>query len=124
MTENNKKKKSAMTTLQENPGFFNGLSSTLRLVVRLMGDNRVNFFLKLLPLGSLVYLVSPLDAVIPLVDDALIIGLGTYFFIELCPPDVVEEHRARIAGKSSSTPAAKESGEVINGIFTESDKHE
>ena len=124
MTENNKKKKSALTTLQDNPGMFNGLSRTLRLVVRLMGDSRVSIFLKLLPISTLVYLVSPLDAVIPLVDDALIIGLGTYFFIELCPPDVVEEHRARIEGRTNSAPTDKESSEVINGIYTESEKQE
>jgi uncharacterized membrane protein YkvA (DUF1232 family) len=123
MTENNKKKKSALSTVQENPGMFSGLSSTLRLVLRLMGDSRVSIFIKLLPIGSLVYLVSPLDAVIPVIDDALIIGLGTYFFIELCPPDVVDEHRARIEG-TYSAPAATQNSEVINGIYTESDNQE
>ena len=118
----NQKKKSALTTLQDNPGLLTGLSRTLKLVLRLIGDSRVNVFLKLLPIGSLIYLVSPLDAVIPMVDDALIIGLGTYFFIELCPPEVVEEHRSRLEGQNSSTPTKKESSEVINGDFTESDK--
>jgi hypothetical protein len=122
--ENNKNKRSALTKIRENPGLFTGLSRTVRLVLRLLGDNRVNFFLKLLPISTLVYLISPLDAVVPVVDDALIIGIGTYVFIELCPQDVVEEHRTRLAGLEGASPAVKESSEVINSIFTESDTEE
>lgn len=90
-------KKNKLTNLQqENPGFFTGMSRTIRLVLRLLGDRRVNFFLKLIPIGALVYMVVP--EAFPVVDDAVVIGVGTYIFIELCPPDVVEEHRARLAG--------------------------
>lgn len=125
MTEDkNKKRQAALSNLTNDPGLISGLSRTVRLVLRLMGDSRINFFLKLLPISTLVYLISPLDAVVPVVDDALIIGLGTYVFIELCPQEVVEEHRARLAGLESKGDAVKESTKVINGIFTESDKEE
>ena len=74
-------------------GFFHELALRIKLIMRLMQDRRINPLLKLLPLGTLVYLISPLDF-IPLnpLDDAGILGLGFYLFIELCPPDVVQEH--------------------------------
>lgn len=77
-------------------GFFSGIADHLKLVIRLMGDRRVSPFLKLIPLGTAAYLFIP-DLVIGPFDDAAIIGLGVYLFVELCPPDVVEEHRLALA---------------------------
>ena len=81
----------------------------------------MNFFLKLLPIGSLIYLFSPLDAAIPFIDDAVIVGLGTYAFIELCPPEVVEEHQAKLAGRDTSHTSPDDDSEVIDTSFTEID---
>ena len=72
-------------------GVFNEFTNYFKLVVRLMGDRRVNPLLKLLPVGTLVYFVVP-DIVPGPIDDAVIVWLGTYMFVELCPPDVVQEH--------------------------------
>jgi len=65
----------------------------------LMSDRRVNFFLKLLPIASLVYLVSPVDLapglalpIIGALDDAAVLWLGLSLFMSLCPDDVVQEH--------------------------------
>ena len=69
---------------------------SIRLILRLVADGRVNPLLKLLPVASLVYLFSPLDAPIPLIDDALVLWLGNSLFLELCPPDVVDEHRTSL----------------------------
>jgi hypothetical protein len=76
-------------------GFFQGLSNRIKLILRLMADRRVNPFLKLMPVGALAYLVIP-DLAIGPIDDALIIWLGTYLFVELCPPAVVQEHMQRL----------------------------
>ncbi len=73
--------------------FFTSFGLQIRLLLRLMGDRRVNMFLKALPLFSLIYLISPLDAVIPFVDDAFVLWIANTLFLELCPPEVVEEHR-------------------------------
>lgn len=73
--------------------FFTGFGMQIRLIMRLMGDRRVPVWLKALPVFSLVYLISPLDIVIPLVDDAFILWLANTMFLELCPSEVVEEHR-------------------------------
>ncbi len=121
-----KKKKSSLARISENPGMFTNLSRTARLVLRLIADKRVNFFLKLLPIGTLVYMLSPFDAAVPVVDDAVIIGLGTYVFIELCPFEIVEEHRTAIAKLASAAPEPpQENGEVIDALFhDQKDKQE
>jgi hypothetical protein len=76
-------------------GVFNDLSVHIKLIFRLMGDSRVSPFLKLLPIGSALYFIIPDLAIGPL-DDVAVIWLGTYLFVELCPPDIVEEHRAAL----------------------------
>jgi hypothetical protein len=105
-------------------GFFQDLSVRIKLILRLLGDRRVNPLLKLLPLGSLVYLIVPDIAPGPL-DDAAIIWLGTYLFVELCPPDVVQEHltnlRSPLSGEAQRDPLETE-GEIIDAEFREEEK--
>ncbi len=87
-----------------------------KLVGRLIGDRRVNGLLKLIPIASIIYLVSPIDlipgAVVPIMgalDDAAVVWIGTNLFIELCPPDVVQEHRQAL-----NMEASGDSGEIID----------
>jgi len=85
----------------------------LKLILRLMGDSRVNFFVKLLPVVSLAYMIWPLDLIsaIPFVsalDDVAVAGLGVYLFMELCPPEVVQEHMKRLTSNLDSMPPADE----------------
>jgi uncharacterized membrane protein YkvA (DUF1232 family) len=115
------KKPNRITKIEkDNPGFLTGMSRTLMLVLRLLGDRRVSFWLKLLPIGTLIYLISPLDAAIPLIDDAMLIGLGTYAFIELSPQNVVEEHRARLAGMKEDISPADNPDSVVDSTFKDS----
>jgi hypothetical protein len=72
-------------------GMMEGISLRIKLILRLMADRRVSIFLKALPVATLAYLLIP-DLVIGPIDDVVIIWLGTYLFVELCPPEVVEEH--------------------------------
>lgn len=99
---------------QAKEGFFNELYHNLRLIIRLVRDGRVNFFFKLLPIGALLYWVIPFDLfpINPL-DDALVIWLGFSLFLNLCPADVVEEHRAELRGTSKGTS----SPEVVDGSY-------
>lgn len=92
-----KKTRNILST--QNSGFFQDLVMRIKLVLRLMSDRRVNFFLKLLPIASLVYLVSPVDLVpglaLPIIgalDDAAVLWIGLSLFMSLCPDDVVQEH--------------------------------
>lgn len=76
-------------------GIFDQIGARLKLILRLMKDSRVNPLLKLLPIGSLLYMIIPDLAPGP-IDDAAIIWIGAYLFVELCPPDIVEEHRQEL----------------------------
>jgi len=76
-------------------GVFKNFSDRLRLIMRLMGDPRVNPLVKILPIGAMLYLFVPDLAPGPL-DDAIILWLGSTVFIELCPPEVVHEHEEAI----------------------------
>lgn len=80
-------------------GFLQDIILQFKLILRLMGDRRVSFLLKLLPVAALVYLVSPVDffpgLVLPFIgalDDAAIIWIGVSMFTALCPEEVVQEH--------------------------------
>jgi hypothetical protein len=78
-------------------GFIRDLALRVKLILRLMGDPRVSPLVKLLPLGSALYLLFPDLAPGP-IDDAAIIWLGFYLFVELCPQDVVQEHIEELSG--------------------------
>ena len=67
----------------------------IKLITRLMKDERVNILLKLLPFGSLVYFISPFDFPTP-IDDIGVIWFFTQLFLEMCPEDVVREHQIAI----------------------------
>lgn len=92
-------------------GVIKDIIVRLKLILRLMGDNRVNFLLKILPVASLVYLVFPFDliSVIPglsALDDIAIVSLGNYLFVELCPANVVHEHMQSLTSNLDPEPAA------------------
>ena len=106
---------------EENEGFFRSLYDELRLIAHLLKISRVNFLLKLLPIGALIYLFSPLDiSPINPLDDGLVLWLGGYFFIELCPDDVVEEHRKALQKPlSKDTTISEAPPDVVEGAFRE-----
>lgn len=108
MAEN---KPSNITVVQDG-GVIRDVLNKLKLIFRLMGDSRVNIFVKLIPIGALIYLISPIDAIsIPIigaVDDAALLWLGSYLFTELCPPEVVAEHMKELAGNMNGGGAQDE----------------
>lgn len=79
-------------------GMLQGLTQQIKLIARLMGDSRVNALLKVLPLASVAYWLMPLplDNMVPVIDDAAILWIGSTLFIELCPQDVVMEHKENL----------------------------
>ncbi len=106
-------------------GFFDGLLLRIKLIMRLLGDSRVNTMLKLLPIGALIYLVLPLDIPGPF-DDALVLWMASYFFIEMCPPDVVQEHLDALRATRKVMDNYKETaqqaqGDVIDGEIVDGD---
>jgi hypothetical protein len=97
-------------TVPDSPGMVTDLVNRIKLIIRLLGDRRVNPLIKLLPIGSALYFIIP-DLVIGPLDDAAIIWLATYLFVELCPPDLVDEHMRAIQG----LPAAASGGGTSTG---------
>lgn len=108
-------KKPGSLMVQPSGGLLRDFAIRLKLIARLMGDRRVSFLFKLLPVATLAYLIWPIDmvSVIPglaALDDIAIVSLGNYLFVELCPPNVVQEHMKALMGES---PSASE--EVVDG---------
>jgi hypothetical protein len=116
-------------TFPQARGVFQELFIRIKLIMRLMGDPRVNGLLKLLPIGSLVYLILP-DIVPGPFDDAAIIWLATYLFVELCPPEVVQEHlealkaTRKVMDSYHETSQTEARGEVIEGEVVDIDTEE
>lgn len=97
-------------------GMMKDFVKRLKLIGRLMGDSRISAFLKILPLASLAYLISPIDLapgvafpVIGALDDAAILWIGSTLFVELCPPKLVREHM-----DSLDLEAAEDGGEIVD----------
>ncbi|MBM3144022.1 MAG: hypothetical protein FJ010_03430 [Chloroflexi bacterium] len=115
MTENEKK------PIKIDGGFFHSLSNEIKLVFRLLADPRVSWWLKLLPFASLVYFIFPDIAPGP-IDDAVVIGVGVYLFVELCPPEIVEEHREAlrktIPGRWHD-PEPEGEPDIVEGVIKE-----
>jgi len=123
MTE--KRNRSLDLPKEANQGFFKEFINNIKLIVRLLKDDRVNFWLKFLPVGALIYLVFPMD-ILPInpLDEALVVWLGGYLFIELCPQDIVQEHKQAIRQSLFDEKDVDESGEVIDGEFNRIDTSE
>jgi len=105
-------------------GMLRDFVKRLKLIARLMGDRRVNFFLKSLPLASVAYLIFPFDLapaiafpIIGALDDAAILWIGSTLFVELCPPNVVKEHMKELEGNLDDSS----SGEVVDAEATDLD---
>ncbi|QYK51363.1 MAG: hypothetical protein KF701_02445 [Anaerolineales bacterium] len=97
MEDNNKPE---ILVERDQRGAPSGLGTQFKLLLRLMRDPRVSPLLKVLPVGAVVYLFSP-DLLPMILDDAVVLGVGFYAFLELCPPDVVAEHRAALAAEAA-----------------------
>jgi hypothetical protein len=93
----------------------------IKLVLRLMADPRVNMLVKAIPVAAILYLLGFPDLAPGPVDDAGVIWFGMYLFVELCPPEVVEEHMAALKGASPDLwqDQVSSSDEIIDVDFRE-----
>ncbi len=98
-------------TVSPQSGMIHNMVVRAKLILRLMGDSRVSFLAKIIPVGALIYVIFPFDLIpdvalgLGAIDDAAVVGLGYYFFIELCPPNVVQEHLKALEGGANSQSA-------------------
>ena len=107
---------------QSDGDFFGSFGMQIRLIIRLMGDPRISLWLKILPVFSLLYLISPLDIAIPLVDDAFVLWLANTLFLELAPDEVVQEHRNYLENEAKPKKQGQthiDDDDVINAKYKE-----
>jgi len=104
------------TARKNSGGAWGVLAREARLTLRLLLDKRVPWHLKLLPVGAVAYLVWPAD-LLPLnpLDDAALVSLALYFFVELAPKEVVTEHREALQHKGAVVPGAWRDADDTNG---------
>jgi uncharacterized membrane protein YkvA (DUF1232 family) len=100
----------------------------VRLSARLVRDPAVPTAAKLLPLGALAYLVSPVDGVpdlIPILgqlDDLGVVMLALESFLRLCPASVLQYHRGAMAQGRRYSPAPGGAGTpVVDAEFRRHD---
>ena len=107
-------------------GVMRDLVQRFKLIVRLMGDRRVNPFVKLIPVASLAYLFFPFDLIsmvpgVSALDDIALVSLGAYMFIEFCPPDVVAEHMQQL---TSNMDVVASHDEIVDAEAVDMDDEE
>ncbi len=94
----------------------------VRLILRLIRDRRVSFWLKIIPVAGIIYLISPFDLIPDIVfpvigelDDAAILWITNALFLELCPPQIVREHVRALLGDTMK----RGDGEVVDADSVE-----
>ena len=112
-------KKNRKIVVPASRGMTRDFVDRLKLILRLMGDSRVSPWVKLIPIGAIAYLISPIDIIMGIpgvaaLDDAAILWIGSNLFVELCPPDVVQEHRQDLGSNFEDS-----SGDIVDADATD-----
>jgi uncharacterized membrane protein YkvA (DUF1232 family) len=91
-------------------GVIRDFMMRVKLILRLIGDRRVSIWLKIIPVAGVLYLIAPFDLIpdiaLPLIgelDDAAVLWITNYLFIELCPPEIVQEHVRTLTGTTKAS---------------------
>jgi uncharacterized membrane protein YkvA (DUF1232 family) len=112
-------KKSRKIVVPASRGMTREFVDRLKLIMKLMGDSRVSPWVKLIPIGAIAYLISPIDIImgipgIDALDDAAVLWIGSNLFVELCPPEVVAEHRQNLGNNLEDS-----SGDIVDADATD-----
>ncbi|MFQ5398122.1 MAG: YkvA family protein [Anaerolineae bacterium] len=120
---------SESSTLPRNtkePGFWRDLWQQFRLVIYLLRDPEVPFYLKLLPFAAVAYVMFPFDfiadfaPIIGQLDDVTALLVSSKVFIDLAPPEVVARHMKTIKeqnGRAGSGDVSAEDADVADAII-------
>jgi len=112
-------KKTRKIVVPASKGMTRDFVDRLKLILKLMGDSRVSPWVKLIPIGAIAYLVSPIDLIMGIpgvaaLDDAAILWIGSNLFVELCPPSVVQEHMQELGNNLDD-----DSGDIVDADATD-----
>lgn len=89
---------------RNSPGFWLKFFNSFRIAWRLMWDGRVPMGAKLIPIFTILYILSPIDIIPDFIvglgqlDDLALFLLGVQLFIAVSPKEIVERIRAEIDG--------------------------
>jgi len=96
-------------------GWFKDFFSQFRLAWELLWDDRVPFVTKIIPILTLLYVISPVDLVPGMVvpglgqlDDLAIFLIGIRLFVDVCPPALVAEHQDEDQREMTAAPPSEE----------------
>ncbi len=110
------------TPNRRSPHFWVDLFNSFRLTWRLLRDQQVPFAVKLVPLGVVAYILSPIDFIpdallgLGQADDLALLLLGVQIFIALTPRGIVQRHRDAMDGVAPQPgEASQASKEIIDG---------
>ncbi len=109
------------TSNRRSPHFWVDVINSFRLAWRLLRDQQVPFATKLVPLGVLAYVLSPLDFIPDVIvgwgqlDDLAVLLLGIQIFIAIVPRSIVQRHRDDLNGVPPTSGTSGASKEIIDG---------
>ncbi len=113
------------------PDSLNALArffKTLRLVWRLHADPRVPRWTKLIIPATIVYVLSPIDLIpdfilgLGQVDDIAILFMSVSLFLQVCPAEIVAEHRRALGEPLPEHDDGED--QVVEGSFHVVDGHD
>jgi hypothetical protein len=100
-------------------GLIHELVLRIKLFFLLFRDDRVNYFIKSIPLICMGYVLMPVNIPGPF-DEIGVLLIGYILFVELCPHQVVEEHMVNLRNPTlSGMPQAPHPDSVIDADFKE-----
>ncbi len=95
-------------------GWLKDFFGHFRLAWELLWDERVPFVAKLVPILTLLYILSPIDLIpdamlgLGQLDDLAIFLIGMRLFIDVCPPALVSEHQKDAQLEMTAAPSDEE----------------
>jgi uncharacterized membrane protein YkvA (DUF1232 family) len=100
-------------------GWLKDFFGHFRLAWELLWDDRVPFVTKIIPILTLLYVISPVDLVPGMVvpglgqlDDLAVFLIGLRLFIDVCPPALVAEHQEDARLETTTAPPEVEQPEA------------
>ena len=95
-------------------GWLKDFFGHFRLAWELLWDGRVPFVTKLVPILTLLYILSPVDLIpdvalgLGQLDDLAIFLIGMRLFVDVCPPALVNEHQEEDQREMTAAPPSEE----------------
>ena len=107
------------------PDLLARLWNDMTLAGRLLFDRRVGGVVKLIPVLTILYILSPVDFIpdifLPfgVLDDLTMFLVGLQLFIHSAPPGIVQSYREqRGQGRETKSFTPPPEGKVINGEYS------